>query len=450
VKAGDRLGQWTLVERIDTGGNATVWRGVDETGTAVAVKVLKAKRGEAFSRFRDEISALQQLGEHSGVLPVLATHLPHDPTDADPAWLAMPIAEPVRTVLKDAPLEAVVEAVATFAETLADLADRGMAHRDIKPANLYRWNGRWVIGDFGLVEFPDKEALTRKGQKLGPMHFVAPEMITNPESAEGPPADVYSLAKTLWVLATDQTWPPQGEYRLDFPDLLLSSLIVHRRAQLIDPVIARATQYRPADRLTAKRFGQHLRAWLAPESVRRSDAGEVTDLLESLAAYDAVAVARQKSLLALRNEWLKTWAEFTKLIEPVWTTLSRLPNGLSNTSGIEIFMSFALLRGVTDYQSSVGRILFDNDRPDLGAMQFYFGIAGGYREAREFSLAAAYMAMDNRDRHLLWSNEQVADLGTAEFSQAMRSLADDLQENLEPTLAHLTAILADRLARPKA
>jgi serine/threonine protein kinase len=90
------------------------------------------------------------------------------------------------------------------------LADKNVSHRDVKPGNLYSFEGRWTIGDFGLVSYPNKEALTAEGKTLGPQHFLAPEMISNPRHADGTKADVYSPAKTLWVLATGQNYPPPG------------------------------------------------------------------------------------------------------------------------------------------------------------------------------------------------------------------------------------------------
>jgi serine/threonine protein kinase len=119
----------------------------------------------------------------------------------------MPVATPLTEVLeKETELAIVVDAVATFAETLIDLAGKGISHRDIKPGNLFRFQDKWVIGDFGIADYPEKEALTEQGKKLGPLHFMAPEMLENPDTADGNLADVYSLAKTLWVLAAGQNF----------------------------------------------------------------------------------------------------------------------------------------------------------------------------------------------------------------------------------------------------
>jgi serine/threonine protein kinase len=43
---------------------------------------------------------------------------------------------------------------ATRKTGLADLAEEGISHRDVKPENLFRLDDAWVIGAFGLVDYP--------------------------------------------------------------------------------------------------------------------------------------------------------------------------------------------------------------------------------------------------------------------------------------------------------
>ena len=123
----------------------------------------------------------------------------------------MPVATPIADALRGRPLADVVNAVSTSADTLWRLQrDHNIAHRDIKPGNLYEHNGAWLIGDFGLVALPDTDGLTAQGRPLGQAHYMAYEMIRDPSTADPHAADVYSLGKTLWVLATDQNFPPEA------------------------------------------------------------------------------------------------------------------------------------------------------------------------------------------------------------------------------------------------
>ena len=93
-----------------------------------------------------------------------------------------------------------VAAIAEIAGTLATLAAEGVGHRDIKPDNLFRLGDQWVIGDFRLVTYPEKNPMTEHGRKLGPVDYMAPEMRQDADTAAPGPADVWALAKTLWVL----------------------------------------------------------------------------------------------------------------------------------------------------------------------------------------------------------------------------------------------------------
>lgn len=200
---GRHYGNWVLVDRLGSGGNAEVWRGRATDGNDVAIKVLRQTRpsSEPYQRFRREVETQRRLtaDRFPGILPLLASHIP-DGEDHGSAWLATPIATPIRAALEEnTALERVVSAVACVADTLARLAERRMAHRDIKPENIYDLNGEWVAGDFGLIKSDQTEPLTASARVLGPRFYLAPEMVNDPARAAGPPADVYSLAKTLWV-----------------------------------------------------------------------------------------------------------------------------------------------------------------------------------------------------------------------------------------------------------
>jgi serine/threonine protein kinase len=187
----------------------------------------------------------------------------------------MPLAQPLRESPATTSLESLVEAFSQIAATLAELAQRGIAHRDIKPDNLFWFDNRSAVGDFGLVAFPGKEALTAPGRKLGPMYYIAPEMLNDPDSADGRPADVYSLAKTLWVMATGQTYPPPGEQRDSVYQMRLSTYVIHRKARYLDKLISSCTRHDPESRPDMAAVAEELKSWskqrqpIAPPRPRR-------------------------------------------------------------------------------------------------------------------------------------------------------------------------------------
>jgi hypothetical protein len=78
-----------------------------------------------------EVRVVEALGEFPGVLPIIQSHVPDDPQEDDRPWYAMPIAERADVALSGAALQAVVGAVARFANILARLHALDHHHRDI-------------------------------------------------------------------------------------------------------------------------------------------------------------------------------------------------------------------------------------------------------------------------------------------------------------------------------
>jgi hypothetical protein len=298
-----RFGPFMVVGQIATTAHSRVWEATDSDGQHVAVKELKAHRidAEPYRRFRDEV-AFHTAGPHPGVLAVLDVHVPATPSREDPAWLAMPIAETVRMALGTGPtVDEVVDAIQGYAATLARLAETGVHHRDLKPDNLFRHEDQWVVGDFGLVTWPGKQALTEPGQKLGPAHFVAPEMVEGPASADPGPADVWSLAKVLWVLASGQNYPPPGQLRIGDRATLLRNYSSHPRASGLEGILEQATCLASSERPRMRAFAAELESWLKLAEPRR-DPVSIEDLVNRVRAITAPSVAAEEQQAALRRE----------------------------------------------------------------------------------------------------------------------------------------------------
>jgi serine/threonine-protein kinase len=82
------------------------------------------------------------------------------------------------------------------ASGLDALCDAGLVHRDVKPANiLLDENGDAYITDFGLSKDTRGTVLTRPGQALGSLDYMAPEQIR--AEAVSAATDVYALACVL-------------------------------------------------------------------------------------------------------------------------------------------------------------------------------------------------------------------------------------------------------------
>lgn len=255
---------YIVVEELGKGGNAKVWKVKHKkTSEEYALKQLTATRfKDARSRFRREIRIVAEKSKSiQGILPII------DCSEKD-YWFTMPIAKPIMEYIQetDAQIKDIVVGVVHLADTLVKLHTYNITHRDIKPKNLYFCNNQYTIGDFGLAGQPDnKEDLTVANRGLGAIFTMAPEMRRNPKHADGKKADVYSLAKTLWMLLTKNELGFDGTYQLLDRNISLRYFPQFRKTHLVEleELLIQSTQNAPEDRPTMQEFKETLIQWLA-------------------------------------------------------------------------------------------------------------------------------------------------------------------------------------------
>jgi serine/threonine protein kinase/WD40 repeat protein len=86
------------------------------------------------------------------------------------------------------------------AEALEYAHHQGILHRDIKPSNLLLdLHGIVWITDFGLAKADDNSELTRTGDIVGTIRFMAPERL---DGSSEPRSDIYGVGITLYELLT--------------------------------------------------------------------------------------------------------------------------------------------------------------------------------------------------------------------------------------------------------
>jgi eukaryotic-like serine/threonine-protein kinase len=91
------------------------------------------------------------------------------------------------------------------AEALAYAHAMGILHRDIKPSNLLvDSTGNLWVADFGLARLQDEPGLTRTGEMLGTLRYMAPELVLGHQNVHDPRSDVYSLGATFYELLTNR------------------------------------------------------------------------------------------------------------------------------------------------------------------------------------------------------------------------------------------------------
>ncbi len=96
--------------------------------------------------------------------------------------------------------ETVAEIGRNVAEALHYAHEQGTLHRDIKPANLLLDNEGCVwVTDFGLAKAMEDSNVSRTGEVIGTLRFMAPEQFSGHPD---PRSDVYSLGLTIYELLT--------------------------------------------------------------------------------------------------------------------------------------------------------------------------------------------------------------------------------------------------------
>ena len=90
--------------------------------------------------------------------------------------------------------EEIVEIARQLNEALHSMHQAGIIHRDIKPENLYNFNGRYVLGDFGIAKNGAQGYSHVTEHILGTEGYRAPEATRYVYS---PASDYYSLGVTL-------------------------------------------------------------------------------------------------------------------------------------------------------------------------------------------------------------------------------------------------------------
>ena len=254
--------RYEACDDLGEGGNANVYRVREKsTGNEYALKILANKTTEKKARFINEIQIVKEyVDQIDGILPIYEY-------SGDEFWYVMPIATPVMDHIRQSKLtvDGIVNAVIQLADTLAKLHEEGISHRDIKPSNIYYYNGRYCLADFGLVDFPENpDDFTRSDKGLGAIFTIAPEMKRDPKHADGKKADVFSLAKTTWMLLSGDELGFDGVYELFDKSHGLRFIEKYKETHLLEleELLTASTQNDPLSRPTMLEYIAGLKLWL--------------------------------------------------------------------------------------------------------------------------------------------------------------------------------------------
>lgn len=250
-------GRYRLIEPIGSGGMGKVWRAHDELlHRTVAVKeltaglyVAQADREVLHARTQKEARAAARI-QHPAVVTVHDV-LEHD----DRPWIVMEyidgpsLAEAAKAAGRIEPREAARIGLHVLGALRAAHAV-GVLHRDVKPGNvLLAKDGRVLLTDFGIAAIEGDSSITRTGEIVGSIDYLAPERVTG--GAPDPSSDLWSLGATLYTAVE-----ARSPFRRTSPISSLQAVVndeppPQRQSGALGPVITALLRKDPAERPSA-------------------------------------------------------------------------------------------------------------------------------------------------------------------------------------------------------
>ncbi|MDX3133405.1 serine/threonine-protein kinase [Streptomyces europaeiscabiei] len=286
-------GRYRLTEQIGRGGMGTVWRAGDEVlDRQVAVKRLHVQPHLSpddlvtlYERTRREARSAARIA-HPNVIVV------HDVVDdrdgrADGhvdgvrggheggtgdgrpcivmEYVPAPTLADVLTDGRTLPPEEAARIGLGMVAALRAAHTAGVLHRDVKPGNvLLGAEGRVVLTDFGIAMTADASTLTKTGEMVGSIHYMAPERIRGRKP--GPASDLWALGATLYQAVEGR--PPfrrltamEAAYAI-----AVDPLEPLKQGGALAPLIEALLAKDPADRPTTEQTERALRAVVSGET----------------------------------------------------------------------------------------------------------------------------------------------------------------------------------------
>ena len=196
---GHSIGPYRVESLLGVGGMGRVYKAVNPEGDEVALKLVKTDLAsdEIFRRRFEREVRIARTVVHLHVVPVIDAGEHEGIPYMAQKYVGNGTLEDLVKKEQSLDLETAVKICNQVAAGLDALCAAGLVHRDVKPANiLLDAEGTAFITDFGLAKDSQGSVLTRPGQALGSLDYMAPEQIRGePVTAA---SDVYALGCVIY------------------------------------------------------------------------------------------------------------------------------------------------------------------------------------------------------------------------------------------------------------
>jgi serine/threonine protein kinase len=302
MEPGHQIQQYVFVERLGEGGMAEVWKATDtHLDDFVAIKFLLPHIGrvaELQDRFLNEgkrqaqlrhknIVHVRQYLEHQGQFFLVMDYLEGGGLDKylDGHKGPITVDETLRIALP-------------VLSALSLAHSKGVVHRDISPQNvLFDGEGVPHLTDFGIALVLGNQRVTRAGTVMGKPHYMSPEQILKPSTADHR-TDIYSFGVMLYEMLA-------GGLPFDAEEGDVEHLVKNMHLNSTPPSLRERNPAVPAAIEAVVRWALEKDPERRPQNCRvlaealvQAEAGAMPDVLKPPASLDEVGTEGQPQAVA--------------------------------------------------------------------------------------------------------------------------------------------------------
>ena len=198
------IGTYKIVEKLGEGGMGAVYKGIDTMlDREVAIKALKpelASQTAIVERFRKEAVTLAKL-HHPNIATLYALFRHGEELYMVLEYVRGECLDDIITRRGAMETSEVMPVFCQILDGINHAHEAGIIHRDIKPGNMILMpNGTLKVLDFGIARLLGTNRMTRAGNVIGTLEYMAPEQVRGLETDAR--SDTYALGMMLYEVLT--------------------------------------------------------------------------------------------------------------------------------------------------------------------------------------------------------------------------------------------------------